>query len=378
MAFNFPLDEKLTASINRRRIAEEQRKQRIFNARERTIGLDVKTLNRQVEEANFMKQKQQDEEKAFYNQINLTAKYQTLLEKQHKEEIRKLNQDIDNFRLSQQKPEHRRDFDLYDPHLKKKELPPRISDDDPRCSISGLQKLEGEDLDYKYRTKAQKDQIGDILLQQMLEKQLMNRRQNEMEKNWMNKIQQLDNQASQLAKLEQAEKRSIFTATSDYNKNLDLQVKERRRQQEAQEKLDNLKDMCTNYYGDLLSENPSVARSAFGPHRVVPDRWKGMSKEQLEEYHKGQKQQIFDNKRQKEHEAIEKSKWEQNVLTRAKYELLLRRDQQRQLKELEKKNAEQNSDMAQEQRLRQDYVNKIVYSNTPSEEYYQQFNTSTR
>lgn len=41
MALNLPLDEKLAQSINRRRIAEEQRKHRIFNAKERIMGVCI-------------------------------------------------------------------------------------------------------------------------------------------------------------------------------------------------------------------------------------------------------------------------------------------------------------------------------------------------
>lgn len=44
--------------------------------------------------------------------------------------------------------------------------------------------------------------------------------------------------------------------------------------------------------GDLLSENPQQAASSFGPHRVVPDRWKGMTQEQLEQIRLVQKQQV--------------------------------------------------------------------------------------
>lgn len=44
MALNLPLDEKLAQSINRRRIAEEQRKHRIFNAKERIMGVCVLNL----------------------------------------------------------------------------------------------------------------------------------------------------------------------------------------------------------------------------------------------------------------------------------------------------------------------------------------------
>ena len=39
--------------------------------------------------------------------------------------------------------------------------------------------------------------------------------------------------------------------------------------------------MANHIYGDFLTENPAVAQSAFGPHRVIPDRWKGMSPEQI-------------------------------------------------------------------------------------------------
>ena len=61
-----------------------------------------------------------------------------------------------------------------------------------------------------------------------------------------------------------------------------------KREREAREALerkqaedDNATEMANNIYGDFLTENPAVAQSAFGPHRVVPDRWKGMSPEQL-------------------------------------------------------------------------------------------------
>lgn len=48
-----------------------------------------------------------------------------------------------------------------------------------------------------------------------------------------------------------------------------------------QELDDNMTEMANQVYGDFLTENPAVAQSAFGPHRVIPDRWKGMSPEQI-------------------------------------------------------------------------------------------------
>lgn len=71
-----------------------------------------------------------------------------------------------------------------------------------------------------------------------------------------------------------------------------MELAERKRQEKQQEQEDNLAEITNLLHGDLLSENPQQAASSFGPHRVVPDRWKGMSREQLEEIHYVQKQQI--------------------------------------------------------------------------------------
>ena len=50
-------------------------------------------------------------------------------------------------------------------------------------------------------------------------------------------------------------------------------------------------EIANHVFGDVLTENPAVAQSAFGPHRVIPDRWKGMSPSQLEEIRRQQDQQ---------------------------------------------------------------------------------------
>lgn len=73
------------------------------------------------------------------NEIRKQDDLAILFDQKEKDEIRELNRKINEFRLSQQRPEYRRDFDLYDPDQLKKEHPPRISDDQ-LCPVSGLQK----------------------------------------------------------------------------------------------------------------------------------------------------------------------------------------------------------------------------------------------
>ena len=67
-------------------------------------------------------------------------------------------------------------------------------------------------------------------------------------------------------------------------------------QKKVQEEDDNYTEICNNVHGDMLSENPEVAQSAFGSHRVVPDRWKGMSPQQVQDVLETQERQKLERK----------------------------------------------------------------------------------
>ena len=73
---------------------------------------------------------------------------------------------INDFQHNFQKLETRREFDLSDPLALQKELPARISDNDMRNTISGMQKFMGEDLNFQERRRFQKEQSREWFLQQ--------------------------------------------------------------------------------------------------------------------------------------------------------------------------------------------------------------------
>lgn len=89
-----------------------------------------------------------------------------LLEERQKNEVKDMNRALTEFHKNFQKPETRREFDLNDPQALKKDRPARVSDSDPRCTISGMQKFMGEDLNYDQRMKFQKEQLREWSLQQ--------------------------------------------------------------------------------------------------------------------------------------------------------------------------------------------------------------------
>merc|ERR1719169_264082 len=50
----------------------------------------------------------------------------------------------------------RREYDLNDPLAKRKGVPARVGDDDPRCGPSSMQKFSGEDLMKEERIRQQR------------------------------------------------------------------------------------------------------------------------------------------------------------------------------------------------------------------------------
>jgi len=66
---DIPLDQKEAAAINRRKQNEEERQNRIFNARTRLIGVDKEALNHQVNDRNKMQQMDQQRHDAYAREM---------------------------------------------------------------------------------------------------------------------------------------------------------------------------------------------------------------------------------------------------------------------------------------------------------------------
>ncbi|XP_055941780.1 RIB43A-like with coiled-coils protein 2 [Argiope bruennichi] len=300
------------AWINRKRIAEEERKRRIFNAKQRQIGIDVDALDHQVQEHRLARAKEEERERQFEEEAKRQRDLAELLEKQKQEEIRERDKKIDEYRQSQ-KPEYRKEFDLYDPNQKKKERPPRVSADDP-CPLSSVQKLDGEDINSKDRQKKQKAQVRDLLLQQMQEKRMENFKRDKEKHDWENMMLEHDCYALQLEKEEERRNREAVENLKQTNATLATEKREADRRQELLENMEKKKDIEFNIESDLLTENPNVAKSALGPYRVVPDRWKGMTQVALDKYREEQLQQIIDKKRRMEREQYENAQWDEHLI----------------------------------------------------------------
>lgn len=375
---DLPIDMKESAAIERRRIREQHRQSRVFNARVRTIGIDVQALERQVAERKWMEEQERRRSEAFAADMARNDKICTLLQNRQENDLSKLNKSINSFRQKFQRPEDRREFDIYDPDGKKKDKPARVSDDDPRCGISGMQKFLGEDLNETARKKLQQEQHREWMKQQINEK--AQEEANLEQAQWLYDLKAIesDQRAIELARAEQECRNAINMAMKDYNLALDRERKTKEELEKQKELEDNLTEISNHVNGDMLTENPSVAQSAFGSHRVIPDRWKGMSPAEVNNIQNIQNQQVEENKRLKEEEAQREAEWNKQMLDNARAAVMLERKQERLRKELMKKQADENLRLATEQNIRLENLNKEVYTNDPTAAYFMQFNTNSR
>jgi len=376
--FDLPLDTREANAIARRRNCEEQRKSRIFDARTRQIGVDTAGLSAQIEEKRLRDQIENERKNAYDAEMIKNSQICSLLDTRQKNDTMRQNVELNKFRADQQTAASRREFDLYDPESKKKDKPARVSDDDPRCQVSGLQLFQGEDLSAPERKKLQQEQMREWIKQQLNEKNREQEAARHAEALYQKKMMELDSRAVLLGKEEDECRRNLNIATKNYNAALDAERKAKEAIDKQKELDDNFTELSNQVFGDTLTENPAVAQSSFGAHRVITDRWKGMNEDQKAEIQRIREQQQAEKQRKTEEERELQMEYERSQLLQANAATLLQRETERKAAEVEKKIAEENMRLQKEQKDALTKLTKEVYTNPPTEAYFTQFNTGTR
>ncbi|NWS69936.1 RIBC2 protein, partial [Crotophaga sulcirostris] len=312
------------------------------------------------------------------NEMKQNDKIICMLEEQQKNDIRNINKAISEFWKDFQKPETRSEFDLSDPQALKKDIPARLSDDDPRCTISGLQKFMGEDLNYDQRMKFQKEQLREWSLQQQREWKNALADQKFTDDLYDKSRIELDQKTMEQQQKEEENRRAVCVATKDFNRTQAAEVAERKKLEKYQKMKDDMDEISNLLQGDFLSENPEQAVSSFGRHRVIPDRWKGMNQDQLMAIRSSQQQQVLEKLRMKEEERRRDAEWDRQSIQTARAQLVLERQQQRRYREHRRALDNINAELSQEQKSKNIYLKEEEYSNVPTDQYYAQFNTTSR
>lgn len=141
---------------------------------------------------------------------------------------------------------------------------------------------------------------------------------------------------------------------------------------------DDMDEISSLLQGNLLSENRAQAISSFGTHRVITDRWKGMSQDQLMAIRSFQQQQVLEKLRLKEEERHRDAEWDRQSMQAARAQLILERHQERQNRERRQALDSINAQLSHEQKSKNIYLKEEEYSNCPTSQYFAQFNTTSR
>ncbi|KYN34808.1 RIB43A-like with coiled-coils protein 2 [Trachymyrmex septentrionalis] len=375
-----PEDLKLAASIERKRQSEEARKLRIFNPRIRKIGIDKEFLDRQVEEKKQQRELKRAEECQWDEAFIRSSEYAAYLERQQKEERRKINKEIDSFRRFHQRAEDRRDYDLYDPEALKKSLPACVDDkdDNPNWGVASAQKFEGEDRNLPKRLKAQKEQMRWWIQRQKEERGAAEKAQRDSEDAYQEVILSRDKRATTIAQMEEECRRRLNEATAIFNRALADEQQNRRHCEAVQDDEDKKAEIYNHVTGDFLTEAREQAESTRGPHRPLTDRYKGMTTDELKVFRDAQLQQMEELHKIKLEEKRINETWDRVMDSHLRAAYSYDCELNKKKSELNKKIAEENLRLAEQQKQHQEYLNRFVYKHQPTPDFYEQFNKGTR
>ncbi|XP_032435927.1 RIB43A-like with coiled-coils protein 2 [Xiphophorus hellerii] len=308
-----PRERKARESVERRRNYETDRRERIFNDKFRTIGVDKEALDLQVIEKLRRKAELKNQEDAHNADVQQYNRAACLLQRRQEKADRSAHQARAAFWHQNQNLQSRRDFDLNDPDALKKTESQMV-----------LPGLLGEDPEAGSRQQRQQEQLRDWLLQQKNELQ---------QKRLQMKIdallddqntKEMGRRAMELQNLEMAKRKADLINDANYNvAKLEEKMNREREQRE------------------------DVALSALSIPALYPGANRKDPAETQQQVTQFQLRQVLEKKRLEMERKQREENQNQLLLDSARSALLLERLQEKQNKQLRKHLDSVNAQLAQ-------------------------------
>uniref|UniRef100_UPI003AAF4ADC RIB43A-like with coiled-coils protein 1 n=1 Tax=Centroberyx gerrardi TaxID=166262 RepID=UPI003AAF4ADC len=370
---DLPVDRSTDVAVERRRTAEAARRARIFNTRSRVMGLDLSALNQQVLEKTHQQNMERQQDKAFDKLRRSQDEALLQQERDEREKRAALHTDLTQYWAVHQRVEDSSDADL------KCDLKgaSRLTIPEAELGPASMQIFQGEGVGEEQKRRAQMEKTErDLRAQKEAnEKRCMEDKHKEVFTG--KELVHQDLRAVQLDALEDECKKAARIALSNYNHALAAERAEKLREQHMREEGESLAEMWHMVTSDMLTECPEAAERDLSV-RVLTDRWRGMSPEQLSAIHRERDEQRLERQKQREAEKILDAAWDfqcmklsREVEEEEKRAAELQRERRIQLDQY-------NKQLASEQQAHQEYLNKQLYTNKPTVDYFGQFNTSSR
>jgi hypothetical protein len=364
-------------AIERRRQAEAERKQRIFNPKVRLFGVDKQALDAQVADKKQLEAMEEEREQFYHEQTIINAKHGHFLETKRDDIRRDMNKAVNDYRVNQQTVESRREFDLNDKNALKKEQPVRVGDRDPRLGISATQIFHGEDLTQNDRTKQQKNQMKNWIEQQVTEKgqaKAMEEYEKLVSEKRMEEVNFLANELDKQKELLRLEKER---ATKEFNIEQSVDKRNREAERKAKEELDKLEEIQNQLNSDLLNENFDATLNANDPNRFKPYNFKSLRPDQYQNILDTRENQIREKEYIETKEKLESELDHTREKLNNRMAMRLQREQERVRQDRQKQLAEIHRHQQEENKYKKAQIDDL-YANKVTDDFFSQFGTSSR
>lgn len=165
---------------------------------------------------------------------------------------------------------------------------------------------------------------------------------------------------------------------ASFNRHLARENSNRKVADKIAEEKDNLAEIYNCLSSDMLTENPETAKSNFGVNRKIPYMYRGMSAGEVEAYRHAQLRQQEKAIEKLHAEKEESNKWYNQMMGTFRTQELKQRECERTKVRAEKEVLDSNKCLAGQQQSAQKEINHQLDNNQPTNEYFNQFNTTSR
>lgn len=370
-------EELESQKIAYHRLLHKERLERIMDERHRELGYDMDAIKQQIEEKKARDAAERAQEMDYQRRFLEEQRLLGRLAREEQKIRRQIARDDDAFRREFQRPEQCREYDIWRPDYKLVQPPVRATDNDPWLSVSGCQKMEGEDLTADDRHRRQREQRIRWHEQQSAENE--NKRAQELcdQCEWERRYLENDRLMCEIEERQQLARREVKQRQDEEN----LRTASERRRQQAEERADeqalNKWEQDQTLNGPFMSESRAQA-IGLGGRRVVQN-WKGFSEQETKQVIDERNAQIADNARRRAEEAARERREEAIRQREARDAIRRERAEQRARKQREIELAEEYKRQADEEKEKERYRNKELYGeNQPQEEFWNYFSRSHR
>ncbi|KAG5510766.1 hypothetical protein GH5_06991 [Leishmania sp. Ghana 2012 LV757] len=344
-----------------------QRAERLKDPKVRKMGIDREALDAQVREKEALRRLEKERDDYYDRQALLMDRHACALQQEVNAIRAAREKELQDYRQTFQKKELGREWDLNDPEARRKELPARVGDNDPRNGPSSLQKLEGEDLDYAARKAAQQRQQRQWAQQQVNEKLAKKWMEQERDRAFDDRNEETNYRLYEVEKKVAEQRRLMEKNGADFNRALaEQQRREAVRAKEEDTRL-GLKEIAYQMNSDFLNERETVV-SELGAS-VKAERYKGMSDKQKALLRSAQDEQLRELRRRRLLEVEEEKQWSQQEHMQLRMANALDRQRERERRAEREQLAETQRMQARAAAQRKAELDEL-YTNAVDEDYF--------